>query len=89
MSGLEFLKNLRTGRYGDARPVRGCRFVMLTASTKAKLLQAAIKLDVHGYITKPFDRLSFTQSIKRALVRNVVLKPASDYRSVDTDVDDP
>ena len=83
ISGLEFLKNLRSGKNGVAPHLRGIKFIMLTAHREMALVQVAVKLDVNGYITKPFDQMSFTRGIHHALAHHMVLKPASAYSFVD------
>lgn len=83
ISGLEFLKNLRSGKYGDDPLLRGIKFIMLTAHREMALVQAAVKLDVTAYIAKPFDYLLFTRGIHHALAHRPALKPASEYGSVD------
>ena len=83
ISGLEFLKNLRSGKYGDAPHLRGVKFIMLTAHREMALVQAAVELDVHGYIVKPFDQMTLTRGIHKALAHRVNLKPSSVYLSVD------
>ncbi len=83
ISGLEFLKKIRGGKYGGAPAMRGVTFIMLTAHREMALVQAAVKLDVHGYITKPFDLASFTHGVHKALAHHIALKVPSAYMSID------
>ena len=83
ISGLEFLKNIRSGKYGTAPALRAVNFIMLTAHREMALVEAAVKLDVNGYITKPFDHASFTRGVHKGLAHHVGPKPASDYQDVD------
>ncbi len=81
--GIEFLKNLRCGKYGDAENLRGANFILLTAHREKTLVDAAVNLDVHGYIVKPFDQLTLTRGIHKALAHHVNLKPRSAYLNLD------
>lgn len=82
-TGVEFLKDLRTGRHGDSPYIRGIKFVMLTAHREADLVLAVKNLDVDGYIVKPIDYNSFRPHIHDALSRQHKIKSPSEYMKVD------
>lgn len=81
--GLEFLKSLRCGKYAGAHTLRGTNFIMLTAHREKTLVQAAVDLDINGYITKPFDQASFTRGVQSGLAHHIDLKPATAHLHVD------
>jgi two-component system chemotaxis response regulator CheY len=51
MSGMEFLKNLRSGAHGSQPKVVFC-----TTENDAAHIRAAIDADADEYVMKPFDR---------------------------------
>ncbi len=83
ISGIEFLKNVRCGKSIGAHFLPGTKFIMLTAHRERALVETALKLDINGYITKPFDRAAFTHGIHSALAHHIDIKPATDYFDVD------
>lgn len=80
-TGIEFLKELRSGRHGDS--MRDIRFVMLTAHREVALVEVAKKLDVNGYILKPVDYNSFAHHIREALAHAFKPKASKEYLRVD------
>ncbi len=66
ISGIEFLKNLRVGRWGG-RSLQHIRFVLLMASRSEWAIDTAIDFRVDGFIYGELDRESFTKAITKAL----------------------
>ncbi|MEQ9449835.1 MAG: response regulator [Rhodospirillaceae bacterium] len=80
MTGLELLKEIRTGRYTFI--ARDIPFIMLTAHGEEPVVRAAIELDVNSYIMKPVSKDSLIKAVHRAFNRTVDLKAPEDYSAV-------
>jgi DNA-binding NarL/FixJ family response regulator len=76
-SGLQFLKNLRSGQYAKIRP--DMFFVMLTASGDSVVVRAAIDLDVNGYVMKPITQDSLLKSLQKCFTRRLPLRSLEYY----------
>ncbi len=63
MSGIEFLKALRTG----GGPIANTPFIMVTAERMEKNIVDAVQSGVSGYIKKPFGAKELDEKIKQAL----------------------
>ena len=83
MTGVEFLKDLRSGKYGQVDALRGITFIMLTSHREKELVLATKKLDVDGYILKPIDFATFSSHVRGALDHQKNLKSAPDYESIE------
>lgn len=83
ITGVEFLKDIRSGKYGDAPDFRGVTFIMMTAHREKELVIAAKKLDVDGYVLKPIDFTSFSSHLRAALGHKRTLKRCSEYERVE------
>jgi DNA-binding NarL/FixJ family response regulator len=82
-TGIELLKGLRTGRFGDSPHMRGVKFLMVTAHREAALVIAGKQLDVDGFLLKPIDANSFRRHLHQALAHDAVLQPPEHYLAVD------
>jgi DNA-binding NarL/FixJ family response regulator len=81
VSGLELLKNVRTGRY--AHVPRELPFIMLTMSDEDNVMNAAVALDVTVYVLKPVPQDALSMALKRATSRRLIPKPVNEYIAVD------
>ena len=66
ISGIEFLQNLRVGRWGG-KSLKHVRFVLMMASRSNEAMETAIDFRVDGFIYGEPDRESFTKAITKAL----------------------
>jgi CheY-like chemotaxis protein len=66
MSGLEFLQNIRAGRYGS-RSIAEIKFILMLRQRDEHVIQAATSVGVNGHIIGAFDRDSLTGLITQAL----------------------
>ncbi len=66
ISGLEFLQNLRTGRWGGGA-LRDIKFILMMKDMEQSLVQIADSFYVNGYITGEIERDGVTNAIVRAL----------------------
>lgn len=66
MSGLEFLQNLRTGRYGG-RTLSESRFILMLRKPDAQVIAAAQALRASGHVVGAFNRDSLTEVVIQAL----------------------
>jgi len=69
LSGLEFLQNLRGGRYGG-RLLSETKFILMLKRRDDSVLQAAKALRVNGHIVGAFDRDSLTELVSQLLHAN-------------------
>lgn len=80
VNGLQLLKTVRTGVH--RKIPRDQRFVMLTGHGDSDAVQAAIKLDVDGYILKPISVEKLTSTIDRVFSRSHTLKSVAQYEGI-------
>ena len=66
MSGLEFLQNLRTGRYGS-HALNDIKFILMMKEKDDAIIQVANSYRVNGVIFGALDRTTMTQSVVNAL----------------------
>jgi len=66
ISGLEFLQNLRLGRWGGGA-LRGMKFILMLKHMEESVVQIADSFQVNGYITGELERDGVTDAIVKAL----------------------
>ncbi len=80
LSGLQLLSAIRLG----VNPLipRGQRIIMLTGNPDAEVMNAALALDVNGFIAKSAARQTLYRTINQVLQKPEQVKPADVYRTV-------
>ena len=80
INGLQLLSVIRLG----VNPMipRGQRLIMLTGNLDADVRDAALSLDVNGFVAKPIGLQTLYQTIDQVLQAPERLKPADAYRTV-------
>ncbi len=66
ISGLEFLQNLRLGRWGGGA-LRDKKFILMMKNVEESVMQIADSFHVNGYITGELERDGVTDAIVKAL----------------------
>ena len=66
ISGMEFLQNLRTGRWGGPS-VRDVNFFLMMEKEDEAIIRTADSLNVTGYIFGELDRISAIETINQVL----------------------
>jgi two-component system, chemotaxis family, chemotaxis protein CheY len=79
-SGIDLLKNVRTGSLTDVSAA--LPFIMLTGDATSRVVTAALNLDVHSYIVKPASAKRLADAISRALHKQWTPKPAHVYHAI-------
>lgn len=82
MSGLELLKQIRTGK---AHIPRDSRFIALTSFSNTEVLSASMLLDVNGFLVKPIKSELVKKCIQKALKETMYLRAESDYEAIRLD----
>ena len=80
MTGLALLKRIRTGR--NAIIPRDIRFILATDQPHQDLVEAAIRLDVNGFLTKPMNGSAILKSVQLAFSRSLRLKAIDAYGKI-------
>jgi CheY-like chemotaxis protein len=79
MSGLELLKQIRTGK---TLAPRDSRFIALTSFSNTEVLSTSILLDVNGFLVKPIKSELVKKSILKALHETMYLRPEEEYEPI-------
>lgn len=79
MDGLSFLKEVRCGA---AKVRHDIAVLMLTGHSDASLVQAALALDVDGFIVKPVSKATLEARLKHLLTKRNPIKEPSFYTGV-------
>jgi len=66
ISGLEFLQNLRLGRWGGGA-LRDMKFILMMKNMEESVVQIADSFHVNGYITGELERDGVTDAVVKAL----------------------
>jgi len=66
ISGLEFLQNLRLGRWGGGA-LRGMKFILMMKNMEESVVQIADSFHVNGYIAGELERDGVTDAVVKAL----------------------
>ena len=66
ISGMEFLQNLRTGRWGGPS-VRDVNFILMMDKEDEAIIRTADSLNVTGYLFGELDRISAIETINKVL----------------------
>lgn len=66
MTGLEFLNNIRAGRYGG-KSLSEIKFILVLNRPDDALLQSAAPLRLSGHLIGRFDRDAFTATVDQAI----------------------
>lgn len=82
MSGLELLKQIRTGK--TAAP-RDSRFIVLTSLSNTEVLSTAMALDVNGFMVKPVKSELVKKKMLKALTESMYLRPEAKYEPIPLD----
>lgn len=82
MSGLELLKQIRTGK---AHVPRDSRFIALTSFSNTEVLSTSMLLDVNGFLVKPIKSELVKKCIQKALKETMYLRSESDYEVIRLD----
>jgi DNA-binding NarL/FixJ family response regulator len=80
ISGLALLKRIRAGR--NAVIPRDIRFILATDQPHQDLVEAAIRLDVNGFLTKPMTGSGILKSVQLAFSRSVRIKAVDAYSKI-------
>ena len=80
LTGLHFLKAVRTGFEGIRHDLP---VVMLTGHADSALVQAALALDVDGFLVKPVSKQALQTRLEYVLGGGAGLKTADQYGNVD------
>lgn len=76
LSGMEFLQNLRNGRYGS-RPLSEVKFILLMKQRDEAMIALATSFRARGFIIGGFDRTSLTKSVFEALAPPAAQTPGA------------
>ena len=79
MSGLELLKQIRTGK---TQAPRDNRFIALTSFSNTEVLSTAMLLEVNGFLVKPIKSELVKKSILKALHETMYLRPEEEYEPI-------
>jgi DNA-binding NarL/FixJ family response regulator len=74
MTGLEFLQNIRAGRYG-AKSLSEIKFILVLNRPDEALLRSAAPWRLNGHVVGRFDRDIFTQTVDQAIRKTVEAAP--------------
>jgi len=80
MDGLTFLKEVRRGA---AKVPNDLPVLMLTGHSDVALVQAALTLDVDGFIVKPVSSVTLATRLKHLVGKRSPVKKPSHYDSID------
>jgi len=80
MDGLSFLKEVRRGA---AKVPNDLPVLMLTGHSDVALVQAALSLDVDGFIVKPVSALTLATRLKHLAGKPSPVKPPAHYQGID------
>jgi EAL domain-containing protein (putative c-di-GMP-specific phosphodiesterase class I)/DNA-binding response OmpR family regulator len=83
LNGLDLLRKIRSGQSAARRDIP---FLILTSYSNTDVLNAAMALDVSGFIVKPFTARLVLEKIKRTMNEKIKLRPDFHYDSVVTDL---
>lgn len=82
MSGLEFLKLIRTGKTALARD---SRVVALTSFSNTEILNTSMMLDVNGFMVKPIKADLVKKNMIKALKEKMYLRTEAEYEAIGID----
>jgi len=84
-SGLDLLKQIRTGRAGIARDLP---FILLTAHGDSATVKVAAQLDANAFIVKPVAKRDLGAKIERVIAGRRPLPDGKTYESVNVELGD-
>ena len=79
MSGLEFLKLIRTGQTILARDAR---LIALTSFSNTEILNTSMMLDVNGFMVKPIKAELVKKNMLKALKEKMYLRTEAEYEAI-------
>ncbi len=79
MSGLEFLKLIRTGKTTLARD---SRLIALTSFSNTEILNTSMMLDVNGFMVKPIKAELVKKNMLKALKEKMYLRTEAEYEAI-------
>ncbi len=82
MSGLDFLKSIRTGKTSLARD---SRIIALTSFSNTEILNTSMMLDVNGFMVKPIKSDLVKKNMLKALKEKMYLRTEAEYEAIAID----
>lgn len=82
MSGLDFLKSIRTGKTNLARD---SRIIALTSFSNTEILNTSMMLDVNGFMVKPIKSDLVKKNMLKALKEKMYLRTEAEYEAIPID----
>ncbi len=82
MSGLDFLKSIRTGK---TNLVRDSRLIALTSFSNTEILNTSMMLDVNGFMVKPIKADLVKKTMLKALKEKMYLRTEAEYETIAVD----
>lgn len=76
MTGLEFLQNLRAGRYGG-RTITDTKFILMLRQRDEQVLNMANSVGVNGHIVGGFDRDGLVDIVTKAMAHTPAPAPTN------------